>query len=96
MLSHSHKKLLKNIQKQKVIRVQTYNKDLDYLFEQGLIEITACNKPDDYFAMPCITEKGKAELYERKQKFLEVWLPVTLSNAIALAALIISLIALWK
>jgi len=56
--------------------------------------LTKCDKPGDYFAQPYLTEKGKARLHEEKRRRLEFWLPVIVSNLIAVAALIISIIAL--
>lgn len=96
MLSRQHIRLLKRIKKGKVIRSAKPNKDLDYLYEHGYIEILECDKPGDYFAQPYLTEKGKARLYEEKRKFIEIWLPVAISNLIAFAALIISIISLSK
>ena len=43
-----------------------------------------------------ITELGKAELFKRKQRNFRFWFPITLSNLMSLAALIISIIALSK
>ena len=43
-----------------------------------------------------ISESGKAELFKRKQRNFRFWLPLMLSNIMALAALIISIIALSK
>lgn len=96
MLSSRHIRLLKMIDKSKVIRTAKPNKDLDYLYDNGYIEITVCDKPGDYFAKPYLTEKGVARLYEQKRKFIEVWLPVAISNLIAFSALVISIIALLK
>ncbi len=96
MLSGRHIRLLKKIQKNTVIRTTKPNKDLDYLYKRKYIEITECDKPGDYFAQPYLTDKGEAKLYELKKKFIEIWLPVAVSNVLALAALIISIIALTK
>ena len=96
MLHPQHVRLLKRINKSKVIRTAKPNKDLDYLYENGYIELTVYDKPGDYFAQPLLTEKGKARLYEEKRKFVELWLPVAISNLIAFSALVISVIALLK
>ena len=96
MLDPKQLKTLKKIKKNKIVRDSKPNKDLDYLYENGYIELTVYNNPKDYFAQPYITEKGKARLYEERRKFIEVWLPVGISNFIALGALIISIIALLK
>ena len=85
MLSSNHIRLLKNIAKGKEIREKKPNKDLDYLFNEGCIEITFCDKPDDYFILPYLTEKGKARLFEERKHNTEKWFPI-----------IISLIALVK
>jgi hypothetical protein len=96
MLHPHHIRLLKRTSKNKEIRSAKPNKDLDYLYDNGYIEMTVCDKPGDYFAQPYLTEKGKARLYEEKRKFIEVWLPVAISSLLSLAALVISIIALMK
>lgn len=96
MSKHSYIYTLKRIAKNKVVRDSKPNKDLDYLYELGYIGMTEIDKPNDYYAQPYLTEKGKAFLYERKQKLIEVWVPVAISNLIAIAALVISIIALLK
>ena len=96
MLSPNHIRTLKKIRKRKDIRTSKHNRDLDYLYENGYIEITVYDKPDDYFAQPYLTEKGKARLYEEKRKFIEVWLPVAISNLLSVFAIIISIIALAR
>lgn len=96
MSKHSYIHTLKRIAKNKEIRDSKPNKDLDYLYELGYIEMTVVDKPNDYYAQPYLTEKGKAFLYERKLNRIEVWLPVAISNLIALVALVISIIALLK
>lgn len=94
MLHPKHFRTLKKIEKNKDIRSSKPNEDLDYFYENGYIGITKCDKPGDYFAQPYLTEKGKARLHEEKRRCLEFWLPVIVSNLIAVAALIISIIAL--
>ena len=84
-LSRTHIRLLTQIKKDKVIRVSKPNKDLDYLYELGYIEITQCDKPNDYYAQPYLTEKGMARLDAERRYTLEKWIPI-----------IISLIALVK
>lgn len=96
MLYPRHIRILKRAKKHKEIRTTKPNKDLDYLYEKGYIEINICDKPGDYFAQPYLTELGKARLYEEKRKLIEVWLPVAISTVISLCALIISVIALMK
>jgi len=96
MSESTHINTLKRIAKNKEIRDSKPNKDLDYLCELGYIEMTEVDKPNDYYAQPYLTEKGKAFLYERKLKLIEVWVPVAISNLIALVALVISIIALLK
>ena len=96
MLSNKHIRALKRINKNKVIRVDKNNKDLDYLFTEGLIEIIVCDKPGDYYAQPYLTEKGKAKLDEHRRQRQEVWIPVAISNILALVAVVISIIALLK
>ena len=96
MSKHSHIHTLKRIAKNREIRESKPNKDLDYLYELGYIEMTVCDKPNDFYAQPYLTEKGKAFLYERKLRLIEVWVPVAISSLLAIAALIISIIALSK
>ena len=96
MLHPHHIRLLKKVKRNREVRSAKPNKDLDYLYENGYIEITVCDKPGDYYAQPYLTEKGKARLYEEKRKFKEVWLPVVISSLISLAALVISIISLLK
>ncbi|MBR2474809.1 MAG: hypothetical protein IKB51_07285 [Clostridia bacterium] len=96
MLHPYHIRLLKAISKNKVIRISKPNKDLDHLLVNGYIEMTVCDNPNDYFAQPYLTEKGKARLYEEKRKFIDLWLPVTISSVLSIAALVISIIALLK
>lgn len=96
MLSRQHIQTLKRIDINKEIRSSKPNKDLDYLFENGYIEMTVCDKPDDYYAQPYLTEKGKAVLDERKRRFIEIWIPVVISNLIAFVALVIAIISLTK
>lgn len=96
MLSYSHIRLLKRIKRNMVVQSTKPNKDLDYLLGNGYIEETICDKPNDYYAQPYLTEKGKARLYEQKRKFIEIWIPVVISNLLAFSALIISIIALMK
>ena len=85
MLDFTHIRTLKRIKKNKEIRGTKPNKDLDYLYENGYIEMTVVDKPNDYYAQPYLTEKGKARLYAERKRTLEKWLPI-----------IISLIALIK
>lgn len=96
MLHPQHVRLLKKIKRNKVIRIGEPNKDLDYLYENGYIEMIRYDKPGDFFLQPYLTEKGKARLYEEKRKFVEIWLPVAISTLLSVAALIISIIALLK
>ncbi len=96
MLHPSHIRLLKKIKRNKIVRSHKNHKDIDYLYDKKYIEITVCDKPDDYFAQPYITEKGKARLYEEYRKFVEVWLPVAISTILSIIASVISIIALLK
>ena len=96
MLGYTHIRILKRIAKNIEIRGSKPNKDLDYLYNLGLIEITEVDKPNDYYAQPYLTEKGRAFLDERKRKLIEVWVPVAISSLLAIAALVISIIALLK
>ena len=96
MLKPAHIRTLKRIKKGKEIRTTKPHEDLDYLYEKGYIKIAIVDKPNDYYAQPYLTELGEARLYEHKRKIIEVWVPVAISNAIAVGALIISIIALTK
>ena len=62
MLSKEHRKLLIQIEKGKVIRSCLENKDLDYLYDLKLIEMTIYPEPTDPFVLPYLTEHGKAYL----------------------------------
>ena len=96
MLSYQHTKLLKKIKKNKVIRNSKPNKDLDYLCENGLIEMIECDKPNDFYAEPYITEKGKAELDEQRRWSFALWFPIAISALFSLPAFIISIMSLLK
>lgn len=96
MLHPNHIKTLKKIKKGKDIRSSKSNKDLDYLYSKGYVEMIVCDKPGDYYAQPYLTEKGTARLYEEKRKFIEVWFPVAISSLLSVGALVISIIALLK
>lgn len=91
MLNLRHIRILKKIKRNKEVRTIKRHKDLDYLYELGYIEITVVDKPDDYFAQPYITEKGKAKLYEIRTRLIEIWIPAIVANTIAIVSLIIAL-----
>lgn len=70
MLGKENRKLLAQIEKGKVIRSCLENKDLDYLYELKLIEMTIYPEPTDPFVQPYLTDYGKAYLEEyRRQRF---------------------------
>ena len=96
MLSRNHIHILKRVKKHKEIRSEKHHKDLDYLYKQGYIEMTVYDTEGEYFSQPYLTELGEARLYENRRKFIEVWLPVAISNLIAVCALVISIVALLK
>ena len=88
-------KLLKEIRRENVVRTDKWEiKDIEYLRSEGLVTVCSVDKKDDFFYQPRITEKGKAVLYECFIHKVEKWVPVIISNSIAIAALIISIIAL--
>lgn len=62
-LSRKHIKLLKDISKSKVVRTDRNDiKDIEYLLINELVTVTKCDKPNDFFYQPHISEKGKAVL----------------------------------
>lgn len=79
MISNKHIRLLRKISKGKVVRTRKQNPDLNYLYNQGYIGITSVDKPDDYFAQPYLTEKGKARLYQEREKFVISKVPIIIS-----------------
>ena len=88
MLSSKHIRTLTKIEKGKEIRDTKLNRDLEYLRKIGYIEMTVCDKKDDYFAMPYLTEMGMARLdIERKARNCndqrEVRIPLPKTQAIA-------------
>ena len=90
-LSPKQAKLLKKISKKPVIRHNKYDlEDVEYLRSLGLITACCVDKEDDFFYQAIITEKGKAILYERFINLVKYWIPMLISNAIAIAALIVS------
>ena len=94
-LSREQLKLLKTISKSTVIRTDKNDiKDIEYLRIEKLVEVTMVNKKDDFFYQAHITEHGKAFLDNVSRHNVEHWVPVIISNLIALAALILSIIAL--
>jgi hypothetical protein len=61
-------RLLKKISKKDVVRTDKYQtEDIEHLRSNGLVTVIICDKPDDFYYQPRITEKGKAVLYERTQ-----------------------------
>ena len=67
---------------------------LFYLRKQNFI--TASGNPNGGRPLYKITEPGRAELFSLRQKSFRFWTPIIISNIIAFAALIISIIALLK
>lgn len=90
MLSKQHIKLLISIDKHRVIRETAENKDLDYLYEQGYIELQEYHSETEDFAQPYLTEKGKARLDQYRREIARFWIP----TAISVAAFIVSIVAL--
>ena len=94
-LSREQLKLLKTISKSTVIRTDKNDiKDIEYLRIEKLVEVTMVNKKDDFFYQAHITEHGKDFLDNVSRHNVEHWVPVIISNLIALAALILSITAL--
>lgn len=94
-LSKKQLKLLKTISKRIVIRTDKRDiNDIEYLRSEGLVTACSVDKKDDFYYQPIITEKGKAVLYEHFIHNVEKWIPDIISNLIAIAALIVSIIAL--
>ena len=94
-LSREQIKLLKQISRKIIVRTNKRNlSDVEYLRSLELITAMVADKEDDYYYQPKITEKGKAVLSEHVVHITEKWIPVIISNLIAIAALIISIIAL--
>lgn len=68
MISNSYRKLLSKIEKGKVIRESLSNKDLDYLYDLGYIEMIVYSNPNDPFVQPYLTDHGKAYLEEYRRQ----------------------------
>lgn len=96
MLAPHHIRLLKNIKKRKVVRTVKINKDLDYLFENGYIEMTVYNSTDDYCAHPYLTEKGKAKLHTIRKQTAEKWIPIIISIIALIKSFMPEIILLMK
>ena len=96
-LSRKQFKLLKKINKHPVIRTNKFDiEDIEYLRSEKLVDVNVVDNKDEFFYQARINEKGKAYLDNVKRHRLELWIPVILSNLIALAALILSIIALLQ
>ena len=96
-LSRKQFKLLKTISKSTVVRTDKYDiDDIEYLRSENLVEVTMVDKEDDFFYQARITERGKAYLDNISRHNLEHWLPVIISNLIALVALILSIVAILQ
>lgn len=96
MLSKYHTRLLKKIAKKKIVRTEKRHRDLDYLYSQGYIEITTVDKPDDYFAQPYLTEKGKARLKVERDNFISAKIPVAISLIALVKSFMPELLGLWE
>lgn len=79
-LSSKHIRLLKKISKTYVTRTNKYNtEDIEYLRSLGLVSVTICDKPNDFYYHPRITEKGKAILYMTKNVAVKANFAIVLS-----------------
>lgn len=79
-LSYEHICLLKEISKDKVTRSDpTKIKDIDYLISLGLVEAYTCDKEEEFYLFPVLTEKGKAVLYEKTRATRRANIALTLS-----------------
>lgn len=96
MLNFNHIRTLKRIKRNKEIRCERPNKDLDYLYENGYIEMTVCDKPGDYFAQPYLTEKGKAKLYDITMQTVHKWVPIAISLIALVKSFLPELTWLWQ
>ena len=96
MLAPHHTRLLKKIKKRKVIRTVKANKDLDYLYENGYIEMPVYDKPGDYYVQPYLTEKGKAKLHATKKQTAEKWIPIVISLIALIKSFMPEIILLTK
>lgn len=64
-ISPAQLRLLKRIGKKPIVRTDKHGiEDIEYLRDNGLVTVTQCDKPGDFFCQPRITEKGKAFLYQ--------------------------------
>lgn len=96
-LSRKQFKLLKNATKRPLIRTNKFDiEDIEYLRSEKLVDVNVVDNKDEFFYQARINEKGKAYFDNVKRHRLELWIPVIISNLIALAALILSIIALLR
>ena len=66
-ISKNQLALLQRIAKKYLVRTDPATMDdIEYLRANGLVIVTKCEKPGDYYYHPTITEKGKVFLYEKK------------------------------
>lgn len=90
MLSKQHFKLLRRIEKDCVVRDAVENKDLEYLYSRGYVELMEYHSAPDHFTQAFLTEQGKARLDQYRRETARFWIP----TAISIAAFIVSIVAL--
>ena len=91
-------KLLRKIKKCGLFDYSNLSADkrdiLFYLRKQNFIN--ASGNPNGGRPLYKITELGRAELFSLKQKSFRLWIPIFINTIISIAALIISIISLFK
>lgn len=90
MLSKQHFKLLLRIEKDCVVREAVENKDLEYLYSRGYIELVEYHSAPDHFTQAFLTEQGKARLDQYRRETARFWIPTVIS----IAAFIVSIVSL--
>ena len=94
-LKPKEKKLLKRINKSK-ITVTRIDENLASLIRFGFVSYYSYQFEKNGKAEFSITDDGKRYLVKQKDINFKYWLPIILSNIMALSALVISIISLLK
>lgn len=89
-----NRKQLRTLKKQSVVYTEpTYNLEIEFLKENGLVSVVA-DFPDDYMMEVYASKKGKAYLYERFHQDLNGKIAILIS-LLSLVASAISAIAVF-
>ena len=98
IMDKEQRKLLKKIKRRKLFsRSELLEGELQtFFYLQRNRFVAPKGIPNDKKQYFVITEEGKAELHTLHQSDFRFWFPILLSNLIAIAAIIISIIALLR